>query len=194
MLTSHLLDSADVVVPFSRLKGESKSQTVDPQAISKLRLELPDSAGIVIALAPLNHEGTRTHLDRISALRHVAEEWDVHIALDLTGAIDPRWEAEAAVLRLGNRLRLVRFAPPSFERARIRHDSLHARDVSVGRVLASIADFGFGPTLSLKIPLPFWDWANPVAIADQIVLAKNVTIAKFQLKTGSLPIPPKRVG
>ena len=48
-----------------------------------------------------------------SPLRYVAEEWEVHIALDLTGAIDPRWEAEAAILRLGERLRLVRFAPPS---------------------------------------------------------------------------------
>ena len=66
--------------------------------------------------------------------------------------------------------------------------------MTVGRVLAAIADFGFGPTLSLKVPLPFWDWANPVAIANQIVLARNVTIAKFQKKTGSLPTPPKRVG
>jgi hypothetical protein len=192
-LTPNLLEYGTVVVPFERLSSRSQKQTVDPQAVSALRMDLPESAQIVIALAPLNHEGTRTHLDRISALRHVAEEWDVHIALDLTGAIDPRWEAEAAVLRLGDRLRLVRFVPPSFERAHVRYDLLHTREMSVGRVLAAIADFGFGPILSLKIPLPFWDWANPIAIAEQIILARNATLARYQVKTGPLSTPPKRV-
>jgi hypothetical protein len=193
-LTSHLSEGCVVVVPFARLNGGRKSQTVDPTAISALRQEIPGVADIAIALTPVNHEGTRTHLDRISAFRHIAEEWDVDIALDLTGAIDPRWEAEAAILRLGERLRLTRFVPPSFDHRHLWHDSLHMREVSVARVLAAIADFGLDPTLSLNVPMPLWDWANPIAIADRIAIARSATLAKFQSKTGPLPTPPKRVG
>ena len=45
---------------------------------------------------------------QLGALRHFAEEWDLGVALDLTGRLDPTWEAEAAVTRLGQRLQLLR--------------------------------------------------------------------------------------
>src|SRR3712207_9486683 len=44
----------------------------------------------------------------MTALRRLAEEWDFAIALDLIGPVDPRWEAEAPVSRLGSRLTLIR--------------------------------------------------------------------------------------
>lgn len=40
--------------------------------------------------------------------RRVAEEWDLDLALDLSGPIPPGWEAEAAVMRMLPRLTLVR--------------------------------------------------------------------------------------
>jgi hypothetical protein len=38
----------------------------------------------------------------------MAEEWDFDLVLDLVGGVDPQWEAEAAVVRIGSRLRMVR--------------------------------------------------------------------------------------
>lgn len=52
--------------------------------------------------------GGRPHLVQLGALRHFAEEWELGVALDLTGRLDPTWEAEAAVTRLGQRLQLLR--------------------------------------------------------------------------------------
>jgi hypothetical protein len=189
----YLCERATFIVPLDRLNGGRKSQAFDSTAMNELRRAVPEASSIAVAINPVNHEGTRSHLDRISALRHMAEEWDVDIALDLTGDVDARWEAEAAMLRLGDRLKVVRLVPPSFDRAFVGHDSLHVREVSVARVLAAIADFGFGPTLSIKVGVPFWDWANPIAIAERCAIARNATIARFQVKSGSLPSPHRRV-
>jgi hypothetical protein len=183
-----------VVVPISRLKANQNNQSIDPKAIESMRRDLPANTDLAIALSPVNQEGTRSHLDRLSAIRHVAEEWDVTVALDLTSVVDPKWEAEAAVLRLGECLRLVRFVPPSFDHSFLRQEALHMREIVVARVLAAIADFGIGPTLSIKVRAPFWDWGNPISIAEQSAFARNATLAKFQVKSGPLSIPPKRVG
>jgi hypothetical protein len=40
--------------------------------------------------------------------RRVAEEWDLDLALDISGPVPPGWEAEAAVMRMAPRLTLVR--------------------------------------------------------------------------------------
>jgi hypothetical protein len=182
-----------IVVPFERLLSGRSSKSVDPKQLDKLQLEITGSKRIAIALTAVNHEGTRTHLDRISAIRHVAEEWDFDVALDLTSTIDPRWEAEAAVLRLGERLRLVRLTPPRFEPDRFWGDSHHAREVTTARVLSALADFGLTSTLSFKVPPSIWNWANPVAISGELSIAVAATLAKFHVKTSSIITPPKRV-
>jgi hypothetical protein len=57
--------------------------------------------------------GGRRHLAGLTLLRRQAEEWGVQLALDLTGPFDPYWEAEAAVLRLSERLAFVRASAAS---------------------------------------------------------------------------------
>jgi hypothetical protein len=183
-----------LILPQTSIQGGRKSKTVEPKTLDDVRSKFSEQIRVAISLEPINHEGTRTHLDRISAIRHVAEEWDFDIALDLTGPIDHRWEAEAAVLRLGERLRLIRLTPPAFYRARFWQDSTHLRDVTVSRVLSALADFGFATTLSFKLRTSFWNWSNPVAIADEMSLALAATLAKFQVQSTSITTPPKRVG
>lgn len=48
------------------------------------------------------------HLDRIMSIRRAVEEWDLEIALDLTGTVSPRWESEAAIAKVLPRLSVVR--------------------------------------------------------------------------------------
>ncbi len=48
------------------------------------------------------------HLDRIVSIRRAVEEWDLDVALDLTGTISPRWESEAAIAKVLPRLTVVR--------------------------------------------------------------------------------------
>jgi hypothetical protein len=183
-----------LILPQASLQGGRKSKTIEPKSLDGMRSKFSEKIRFAIALDPINHEGTRTHLDRISAIRHVAEEWDFDIALDLTGPIDHRWEAEAAVLRLGERLKLIRLTPPAFDRARFWQDSTQLRDVTVSRVLSALSDFGFATTLSFKLRTSFWNWSNPVAIADEMSLALAATLAKFQIQSTSITTPPKRVG
>lgn len=56
-------------------------------------------------------ENTGSHLQRIANMRRIAEEWDLDIALDLTTPDIEHWEAEAALMRLFPRLRVVRMRP-----------------------------------------------------------------------------------
>lgn len=69
-----------------------------------------DQAGVrvVVALRSRHLWGGRRHLAHLTMLRRLTEEWDLGLAIDLAGPFDPQWEAEAAVLRLGPRLELLR--------------------------------------------------------------------------------------
>ena len=73
-----------------------------------LELQAVTTAPILLGLSTSHLRGGRPHLVQLGALRHFAEEWDLGVALDLTGRLDPTWEAEAAVTRVGQRLRLLR--------------------------------------------------------------------------------------
>ncbi len=65
---------------------------------------------VAVGLRACHLAGGRRHLANLTLLRRRAEEWGLSIALDLTGSFDPLWEAEAAVLRLGGRLAVVRIS------------------------------------------------------------------------------------
>ena len=62
------------------------------------------SLPIVLGLPSTALKGGRPHLVQLGGIRRFAEEWDLTVAVDLSGQFDPTWEAEAAVARLGERL------------------------------------------------------------------------------------------
>jgi hypothetical protein len=67
------------------------------------------SVGANVRLAiGVRADRTINSLTSTAHARRVAEEWDLDLALDLSGPIPPGWEAEAAVMRMVPRLTLVR--------------------------------------------------------------------------------------
>jgi hypothetical protein len=98
----------------------------------------------MIGLRAAHLVGGRQHLALLTALRRLAEEWEVGFALDLTGPFDPQWEAEAAVVRLGKRLLLIRvgsaaIAPSPIDRARVARRALMAAIERAPHAALSIA-------------------------------------------------------
>lgn len=89
-----------VLIASSLHYRDLSRQVVELQSASPSRL--------LIGVNTSQLRGGRPHLVQLGALRHFAEEWDLGVALDLTGRLDPTWEAEAAVTRLGQRLQLLR--------------------------------------------------------------------------------------
>lgn len=83
-------------------------------------------------------------LAQLQTLRHAAEEWDLDIALDLTGDVPHYLEAEAAVLRLLPKLTLVRI--PSWVST---SGELNTDDPISRRVVAILADQGYTGTISI---------------------------------------------
>lgn len=84
----------------------------DRQAIASLSERVRSDAGshslLTLMIPPRWLVGGRAHLVLLTSLRRLAEEWEFDLGLDLSGSIGVEWEAEAAVLRLGRRLKLVR--------------------------------------------------------------------------------------
>lgn len=112
------------------------------------------SARIAVGVRAIDFADDRRHLDQLTATRRMAEEWDLDIALDLTGAVSRHWEAEAAIIRLLPRLTLVRLHPwiasdgsgPTLDRQAIAH-----------RTVAMLADQGYAGSISLvPEPVPWW--------------------------------------
>jgi hypothetical protein len=84
---------------------------------------------LVLGLRARHLAGGRRHLAQLTLLRRSLEEWDLSLALDLSGSFDPQWEAEAAMLRIGSRLALLRIgadalSPAAIDRARVARRAL----------------------------------------------------------------------
>ncbi|MCA9876672.1 MAG: hypothetical protein KC442_02790 [Thermomicrobiales bacterium] len=92
-----------------------------------LPLQAATNAPLLIGLGAPHLRGGRPHLVQLGALRRFAEEWDIGVALDVTGRIDPTWEAEAAVTRLGQRLRLLRVRDSAPSRSAVGLDRVACR-------------------------------------------------------------------
>lgn len=118
-----------------------------------LLLRLQEGMGpgtrVVLVLRPGDLEGTRAHLSTMGALRRTAEEWDFDLALDLTGGVDPRWEAEAAIQRILSRLKLVRVGTMGGNIAQ------GGRSRVTRRSLAFLLDQSYTGTLSLTPSIPW---------------------------------------
>ena len=82
---------------------------------------------IAIGMPSIALRGGRPHLVQLGALRHFAEEWDLMLAVDLSGRFDPTWEAEAAIARLGERLGLLRIRTTASSRSAVGRDRVACR-------------------------------------------------------------------
>jgi hypothetical protein len=124
----------------------------------RLRSLIPSSTRVALAIRPRNPDGNRAHLGQIALLRHIAEEWDLDIAIDLCAHIDWLWEAEAVVHRLSSRLRLVRMIYP------LPRLDAHTRTRITQRTIAACVDAAFDGQLSVVCPLPIWRWRDANAL------------------------------
>lgn len=109
--------------------------------------------------------GGRRHLADLTALRHLAEEWDLGIALDLVGNLDPTWEAEAAIVRLGNQLRLLRISTEATDRLAV------GRSRVVARALGAALDLSVPPEIALLPTVPLIRAASARARAESTARA-----------------------
>jgi len=116
------------------LDGMPETRFADLGAIYRLatasRRQATGSA-VLLGLRARHIAGGRRHLASLTLLRRSLEEWDLGIALDLSGPFDPQWEAEAAIVRLGGRLRLLRIGsdvmePQAIDRSRVARRAMRA--------------------------------------------------------------------
>ncbi len=126
--------------------------------LSRLARQKADLTGVRIALrvgaeALLARSGP--HLEHVANMRRVAEEWDMDIALDLTGRGIERWEAEAALLRLFPRLVLVRIRPATAGREL---DAASPQAKTCLRTIRMLADQGYSGVISIapEPSVPAW--------------------------------------
>ena len=125
-------------------------QQEDGYNVSRLARDLTKHTGGVVRLAIGVHASSFVrqpdYLDRITAIRRAVEEWDIDIALDLTGNVSPRWECEAAVAKMFRRLALVRIDPWLDEDGM---PDISPRAQLAARTLAMLADQGYTGIISL---------------------------------------------
>jgi hypothetical protein len=114
---------------------------------------------VVVTLRSRHLEGGRRHLVQMTALRRLAEEWEFDLALDLVGAIDPRWEAEAVVSRLGSRLTMLRLDGDVFAGVGL------ARHRAPVRALAAAIDGGHAARFAIVPRVPIWQAGRASALA-----------------------------
>jgi len=103
-------------------------------------------------------------LRHLQMVRHTAEEWDLDLALDLTGDVPHYLEAEAAILRLISRLTIVRI--PSWVSA---NGELNTADPISRRVISILADQGYTGTISIVPMRSPWhiSWQPPVPTSSE---------------------------
>jgi hypothetical protein len=121
------------------------ASTLLPALGNHLPVAIAAPVRIAVGLRGTHLEGGRPHLVQLRALRRFAEEWDLAIALDLAGALDQRWEAEAAMARLADHTVLVRVGGDALEpspigKARVAMRALIAGiDLQPGVAIAVVA-------------------------------------------------------
>jgi hypothetical protein len=82
---------------------------------------------VALGLSSSALRGGRPHLVQLGGIRRFAEEWDISVAVDLSGQFDPTWEAEAAISRLGDRLSILRITAAAPSRTAVGRDRVACR-------------------------------------------------------------------
>lgn len=114
-----------------------------------LALPLP----VVLGLPSKALKGGRPHLVQLGGIRRFAEEWDLSVAIDLSGQFDPTWEAEAAVARLGERLSLLRINASAPSRSAIGRDRVACRALHAVMDRDHFLDVAVAPTKTVPFPI-----------------------------------------
>lgn len=174
MLAAARASFASVVVVDLPLGSDRRpSRSLLTSTTEAFRASVRPGTRICVGLRPRQLEGGRAHLVELTALRRLAEEWDFEIALDLAGPIDPRWEAEAAIARLGARLGLMRLETeavtgPPFGRCR-----------AAARALSAAIDGGHPTEYALVPRPPLWHPDRGRAMADASLVASRRVRARY---------------
>ncbi|HJT93082.1 MAG TPA: hypothetical protein VJ777_14295 [Mycobacterium sp.] len=119
--------------------------------------------------------GGRPHLVLLGAIRRFAEEWELDVAIDLSGRFDPTWEAEAAVARLGDRLRVLRLPSSGPSRAAVGRDRVACRALCAALDRERPLDIALTSTAPMPFPITPRAAASSAAravdyIADRVAL------------------------
>lgn len=130
---------------------------------------------IVVVLRPRHLEGGRRHLVQLTAWRRLAEEWEFGIGLDLSGPVDGRWEAEAAVSRLGSRLTLMRL-PSDVVAA----PATGARRAAV-RAFAAAIDGGHPAQFAVVPGAPLWQSGHVAGQARRFAETRRRITERYTL-------------
>jgi hypothetical protein len=93
----------------------------------ELAVQVTQSWQVVLGIPSTALKGGRPHLVQLGGIRRFAEEWDLSVAVDLSGQFDPTWEAEAAIARLGDRLGFLRISASAPSRGAVGRDRVACR-------------------------------------------------------------------
>ena len=134
-------------------------------------------ARIAVGIRAVDLGSERGHLDHILSIRHLAEEWDLDVALDLTGRLPRDWEAEAAIMRLLPRLALVRISHET-------GDGLTRASTTqsiAARSIAILADQGYsGPISLVSLAHPFRSLLAARGPGDADVMARDAVLDRYE--------------
>lgn len=151
------------------------------------------SARIAIGIRAIDFTDDRRHLDQLVATRRMAEEWDLDIALDLTGNVSLNWEAEAAIMRLMPRLTLVRLHPW------IESDGSGPSETGqaiAGRTIAMLVDQGYTGSISLvSRPASWWTLTASEGLSAE-ALARELILDRYDRQSrpaGFQALPPHEI-
>ena len=114
---------------------------------------LSGSLPIVLGLPSTALKGGRPHLVQLGGIRRFAEEWDLSVAVDLSGQFDPTWEAEAAIARLGERLAILRINASAPSRSAVGRDRVACRALHAAMDRDQILDVAVAPVKSVPFPI-----------------------------------------
>ncbi|MDQ3693640.1 MAG: hypothetical protein M3464_08435 [Chloroflexota bacterium] len=145
---SHRLSAGTLAIDLGGPDGHIASPAVLIPWVAQTRRHVSRDCRLLVAIRGRHLVGGRPHLAELTALRHLAEEWDLGIALDLAATVDPTWEAEAAVFRLGNHLRLIRVPTSALDKFAI------GKDRVISRAVAAAIDQGMPPEIALVPTVP----------------------------------------
>lgn len=174
---------AEAVIPTSIVvdRPSNRADVRQAQLLQDLRGLLPPDTRIVYVIRPSALAGTRDHLADLTALRRNAEEWDLDLALDLHGPIDPKWEAEAAITKLRSRLTVVRFGPlPSRPPGR-------GRERATTRVLATLADGLYEGVIAISPQIRPFRYPTVSTLADSCAATATLIRSRYGSVQASLP-------
>jgi hypothetical protein len=147
-----LIDPPAVAVDLDPSSGGLIRPATLIERVEQTRRLVGRDRSVLVTIRAEQLLGGRRHLSDLTAFRHLAEEWELGVALDLTGSLDATWEAEAAVFRLGNHLRLMRIPTTATDRLAVGQSRV------IARALGAAMDQSYPPEVTLAPSVPLL-WA-----------------------------------